>query len=141
MRRQKLVLRGVAAALSVLALASIGLALAQTGADGHHSGGEAGGGMGEGDTMPHMTAGGSGDHGGMVARMAGIDMDDHDIMGQAAGRHAEMLQAIADAFGISTADLQSQLDQGKTVAGDRGRARGRTWRRPRSDADCPPRWA
>lgn len=113
MTHRKLVLVAVTSLVGVVALAGIGLAVAQTASDGD-------GGMVGGNS-------GTGDHGAMMGSMAGqmsSGMADHGaMMGQMGAHHEQMLATTAAALGITVDELQAELDSGKTipeVAAERG---------------------
>ena len=105
MKTKRFALIGTAAVIGLLALTSIGIAFAQTSGGGH---GGARGGMMGGD-------GTTGGHGAMMGQAGGGMMSGGGMMDQMGDHHDEMLQAAAGALGISTDELQAQLDAGKTV--------------------------
>jgi hypothetical protein len=104
MNTRQLVLTGAVATIGVLALGSIGFAVAQTG-----------------DTPPgpgvHGTTAGheqKDNHGGMTGHesMGGTS----GMAGHGAEQQAQMHEAAAKALGITVAELDAQLKSGKTIA-------------------------
>lgn len=93
MRMKKLVLGGAIAAIGLFALASVGLAVAQTG--------------GGATPTPTETPSGPGGH------MGG---DHGSIMGQMDQVHQQMQEVVAKALGLTVDELNAQLDAGKTIS-------------------------
>ena len=104
MNTRKLILGGAVMAVGILALGSIGFAVAQTG--------DTPGGPGAHGAMAghgHM-----GDHTGMAGHesMGGMG----DMSGPGTDQQAAMHEAAAKALGITVAELDAQLASGKTIA-------------------------
>ena len=107
MNTRKLILGGVAMAVGILALGSIGFAVAQTG-DTPNGAGAHGAMAGHGQMGDHTGMTGHESMGAMGAMGA--------MSGHGAGQQAKMHEAAATALGISVAELDSQLASGKTMA-------------------------
>ena len=104
MNTRKLVLGGAMASVGILALGSIGFAVAQTG-----------GTPGGSDTHGTMTGQGQmGDHAGMTGHQSMGATG--DMPGHGTEQQAQMHEVAATALGITVAELDAQLKAGKTIA-------------------------
>lgn len=104
MNTRKLMLGGAVMAVGILALGTIGFAVAQTSDT-------------PGDAGAHGTMAGHeqmGNHAGMSGHESMGAMGDMSRFG--AGQHATMHEAAATALGITAAELDAELASGKTVA-------------------------